>query len=113
MLGAGFIKFHQMFQKLFLMEGGGHYNSAFYSAKLCVMINFSLHQCALLKFCCSFVLYVYLMKEVVMCNKNLSLKSPLKVNRHYSLLKHLNFDFALFRGGGGDTYLKSDFRRRG
>ena len=43
------------------------------------------------------------MKEVVMCSKNLRLKSPLKV-------KHRNFDFALFRGGeGGDTNLKSDF----
>ena len=28
---------------------------------------------------------------------------------HYSLLKHRNSDLALFRGGGGDTYLKSDF----
>ena len=45
-----------------------------------------------------------MMKEVVMCNKNLRLKSPLKVNRPR------NFDFALFLGGGGgDTYLKSDF----
>ena len=50
MLGAGFIKFHQLFQKLLVMGAD-----------------------------------------------------------HYSLLKHRNFDFALFRGGGGDTYLKSDF----
>ena len=51
-----------------------------------------------------------LMKEFVMCNKNLRLNSPLKVNNHYSLLKHCNFDFILFQGGeGGDTYLKSDF----
>ena len=42
-----------------------------------------------------------LMKEVVMCNKNLRLKSPF-------ILKHRNFDFALSRRGG-DTYLKSDF----
>ena len=34
-----------------------------------------------------------------MCDKNLTI----------SLLKHRNFDFALFRAGGGDTYLKSDF----
>ena len=46
------------------------------------------------------------MKKVVMCNKNLRIKSPLRVNRP---LKHRNFDFALFRGEGGDTYLKSDF----
>ena len=39
-----------------------------------------------------------LMKEVVVCAKNLTI----------SLLKHRNFDFALFRAGG-DTYLKSDF----
>ena len=40
------------------------------------------------------------MKEVVMCDKNLTI----------SLLKHCNFDFALFQaGGGGDTYPKSDF----
>ena len=55
-----------------------------------------------------------LMKEIVMCNKNLRLKSALKVNRPLELLKHRNFDFALFRaggggGGGGHTYLKSDF----
>ena len=45
MLGAGFIKFHKLFQKLLVMgEGaGGHSNSTFYSVKLCVMINFSLH----------------------------------------------------------------------
>ena len=39
-----------------------------------------------------------------MCNKNLRLKSPLKVNRssdNQSLLNDRNFDFALFRGGGG------------
>ena len=44
MLGAGFIKFHQLFQKLLVIEGGrvGHSNSAFFSVKLCVMINFNL-----------------------------------------------------------------------
>ena len=46
-----------------------------------------------------------LMKEVVMCNKNLMLNSPLKVNNHYSLLKHCNFDFALFQGGEGVTLI--------
>ena len=41
MLGAGFKKFYQLFQKLLVMgEGEGHPNSAFYSVKLCVMINF-------------------------------------------------------------------------
>ena len=61
MLGAGFIKFHQLFQKLLVMGGGGgggergHFNSAFYSVKLCVMIP---TQCALIKFCYSFVLHV-------------------------------------------------------
>ena len=51
------------------------------------------------------------MKEIVMCNNNLRLKSPLtKSTDHHSLLKHRNFDFAHFlRGGGGDSYLKSDF----
>ena len=39
-----------------------------------------------------------LIKEVVTCNKNLRFNSPLKVNNHYSLLKHCNFDFALFQG---------------
>ena len=106
MLGAGFIKFHQLFQKLLVMGGGegGNSNSAFYSAKLCVMINFSLQHNVL---CLSFVVVLYsmfslyqerikplfspaymqllksfsLMKEVVMCSKNLRLKSPLRVNR--------------------------------
>ena len=46
MLGAGFIKFHHLFQKLLVMGEGevewGHSNSVFYFVKLCVMINFSL-----------------------------------------------------------------------
>ena len=46
-----------------------------------------------------------LMKEVVMCNKNLRLNSPLKVDNHYSVLKHCNFDFALFQGGEGVTLI--------
>ena len=71
--------------------GGGHSNSAFYSVKLCVMINFSFQHNVL---CSSFVVicapctadmqlfrWFSLMKEVVMCDKNLRLKSPLKVNR--------------------------------
>ena len=110
MLEAGFIKFHQLFHKLLVMGGGGggggYSNSAFYSVKLCVMINFSLHHNVL---CLSFVVVLYstiacmqlfkwlsLMKEVVMCNKNHSRSTD-----HYSLLKHCNFDFALFRGEGG------------
>ena len=101
MLGAEFIKFHELFQKLLVMgagEGGGggggggrHSSSTFYSVKLCVMINFSLyHNVLCVSYCC--ILYsiyklyavikmVSLMKQVVMCNKNLRLKCPLKVNR--------------------------------
>ena len=70
--------------------GEGHSNFAYYSVKLCVMINFSLHHNVL---CLSFVVVLYstyictpdiaymqllkwvsLMKEVVMSDKNLSLK---------------------------------------
>ena len=74
--------------------GGGHSSSVFYSVKLCVMINFSLHHNVL---CLSFVVVLYsmyslyaymqllkgfsLMKEVVMCNKNWRIKSSLKGNR--------------------------------
>ena len=72
---------------------GGHANSSFNSVKLCVMFNFSFHHNVL---CLSFVVVLYsmyslyayiqllkwfLMKEVVMCHKNLRLKSPFKVNR--------------------------------
>ena len=82
-LGAGFIKFHQVFQELLVMGrggggGGGHSFSTCYSLKLCVVINFSLRHNVL---CHSFVVVLYsmyLMEEVVMCNKNLMLKSPLK-----------------------------------
>ena len=50
------------------------------------------------------------MKEIVMCNNNLRLKSPLtRSTDHQSLLKHRDFDFAHFLRGGGDSYLKSDF----
>ena len=62
MLGAGFIKFRQLFQKLLVMGegggGGGHSNSAFYSVKLCVMINFSLQHNVLWL---SFVVVLYSM----------------------------------------------------
>ena len=56
MLGAGFIKFHKLFQKLLVMGGRGHSNSTFYAVKLCVMINFNLH-CNVL--CLSFVVVLY------------------------------------------------------
>ena len=72
-------------------DGGGRDSiSAFYSVKLCVMINFSFRHNVL---CFSFVvvskyfmyslyaIIIYLMKEVVMCNKILRLKSLLKVDR--------------------------------
>ena len=101
MLGAGFIKFHQLFQKLLVMSvcgggGGGrggsrHSNSAFYSVDLCVTINFSLRHNVL---CFSFVVILYSMYSLYavikmvfldergchVYNKNLRLKSPLKVN---------------------------------
>ena len=49
-----------------------------------------------------------LVKEIVMCNNNLRLKSPLIGSiDHWSLLKHRDFDFR--GGGGGDSYLKSNF----
>ena len=53
-----------------------------------------------------------LMKEIVMCSNKLKLKSSLKANRPSKLFKHCNFAFAFF-GEGGDSYLKSDFRRVG
>ena len=72
-------------------RGGGHFNSTFYSVKLCVMINFSLQRNV---FCFSFVVVLYSMyslhavskmvlldEEVAMRNENLRLKSPLRVNR--------------------------------
>ena len=42
-----------------------------------------------------------LMKEVVMFNLDMRLKVLSRSIDHWSLLKHRNFDFALFRGGGG------------
>ena len=58
MLGAGFIKCYKLFQKLLVMEEGGHSNSTFYSVKLCVIINFGLLHNAL---CLSFVVVLYFM----------------------------------------------------
>ena len=67
--------------------GGGHSASAFYSVKLCVMINFSRRHNVLcfsfVEFCTRCIDYMQLlkwfslMKEIVMCNDNLRLKSPL------------------------------------
>ena len=68
--------------------GGGHSSSGFYSVKLCVMINFSLHHNVpcfsfVVGFCAPCIAYMQflkwfsLMKEIVMCNNNLRLKSPL------------------------------------
>ena len=68
-------------------RGGGHSTSAFYSVKLCVMINFSLRHNVLcfsfvVGFCAPCIAYMQslkwfsLMKEI-MCNNNLILKSPL------------------------------------
>ena len=51
-----------------------------------------------------------LIKDVVMCNKNLRLKSPLKVCRPLEFIKHGNFDFIFFGDGGVDSYLQSDFQ---
>ena len=42
--------------------GGGHSNSTFYSVKLCVMINFSLHHNVL---CLSFVVVLYSMYSFI------------------------------------------------
>ena len=61
--------------------------------------------------------WFFLLKEIVMSNNNLRLKSPLtKSTDHYSLLKHRNFDFGHFsRGGGGGVtvILNLIFRRVG
>ena len=57
-LGVGFIKFHQLFQRSLAMVEGGHSASAFYSVKLCVMINFSLRHNVL---CFSFLVVLYSM----------------------------------------------------
>ena len=63
-LGAGFIKFHQFFQMLLVMGGGGgggeggDFSTAFYSVKLCVMINLNLSHNLL---CFSFVVVLYSM----------------------------------------------------
>ena len=60
-LRVGFIKFHQLFQRSLVIGGGGgggHSAFAFYSLKLCVMINFSLRHNVL---CFSFVVVLYSM----------------------------------------------------
>ena len=54
------------------------------------------------------------MKEIVMCNNNLRLESPLtRSTDHKSLLKHHNFDFAQFFFGGVTVILNLIFRRVG
>ena len=58
MLGAVFIKFHQLFQKLLVMGGRGTLYFSFYSVELCVMMNFSLRHNVL---CLSFVVVLYSM----------------------------------------------------
>ena len=57
-LGAGYIKFHQLFQRSLVMGGHSASASAFYSVKLCVMINFSLRHNVL---CFSFFVVLYSM----------------------------------------------------
>ena len=77
--------------------GGEHSNSAFYSVQLCVMINFSLQHNVL---CLSLVVVLYSMCSLyavikmvlldergVMCDKNLRLKSSLKVNRQLEFIE--------------------------
>ena len=49
-----------------------------------------------------------LIKEAAMCNKNLRLKSPFKVNIPIECMLTLTLPFFFF-WGGGDRYLKSDF----
>ena len=67
MLGAGFIKFHQLFQMSLVMGvGGGHSASAFYSVKLCVMVNFSLCHHNVLCFSFAVVLYsMYSLQAII------------------------------------------------
>ena len=58
MLVVGFMKFHKLFEKLVVMGAGGHSSSTFYSVKLCVITNFTLHHNV---FCLSFVAVLYSM----------------------------------------------------
>ena len=65
MLGAGFIKFHQLFQKLLVIGGGGGGGGGgeglqlrLLFVNLCVMINFRLQYNVL---CLSFVVVFYSM----------------------------------------------------
>ena len=118
-LGARFIKFHQLFQRLLVIGGRGAL--PFYFVKLCVMINFSLRHNVL---CFSFVAVLYsmyslyaiikvvllkLMKEIVMCNTTWGLKVHLQGQqtiRVYWSTVILTLPIFL---GRGDSYLKSDF----
>ena len=74
--------------------GGEHSASAFYSVKLCVMINFSLCHDVL---CFSFV---------VVCTPCIAYMQLLK---WFFLMKEIFIVIFTLRGGGGDSYLKSDF----
>ena len=76
-------------------RGGGHSANSFYSVKLCVMINFSLRHNLL---CFSFVVVLYSMY---------SLYAIIKVVLLNERDIHHNIHFE--GGGGGDSYLKSDF----
>ena len=51
-------RIHKISSRSLVMGGGGHSTSAFYSVKLCVMINFSLCHNVL---CFSFVVVLYSM----------------------------------------------------
>ena len=69
------------------------------------MINFSLHHNVL---CLSFVVVLYSMsslyaviKMVLLDERGSRVKVQSRSTDHLSLLKHRNFDFALFRGEGG------------
>ena len=62
MLGAGFINFTNRLSKIIGDGGGGgggHSNFTFYSVKLCVKMNFSLHHNVL---CLSFVVHTFYKK---------------------------------------------------
>ena len=61
MLGTGFIKFHQLFQKLLVMgRGRGGTPTPPFFLKLCVMINLSLEHNVL---CLSYVVVLYSMYD--------------------------------------------------
>ena len=56
--GSRIHKISSALSKVIFDGGRGHSNSTFYSLKLCVVINFSLHHCVL---CLSFVAVLYSM----------------------------------------------------